>query len=192
MNTLFFINSALLGVGLAMDAFSVSVANGLSQPDMSRALRLSIPGTFALFQFLMPLVGWFCVRTIAEAFLGFKKAVPWIALVLLVGLGARMLVEAARHRTDDAPRDARITPATLLMQGVATSIDALSVGFTIAGYALFEALIACAVIAAVTFALCALGLFAGRRFASRLAGKATALGGIILILIGVEIFVRGL
>ena len=149
MNTLFFINSALLGVGLAMDAFSVSVANGLSQPDMSRALRLSIPGTFALFQFLMPLVGWFCVRTIAEAFLGFKKAVPWIALVLLVGLGARMLVEAARHRTDDAPRDARITPATLLMQGVATSIDALSVGFTIAGYALFEALIACAVIAAV-------------------------------------------
>ena len=187
-----YLTVVLLGIGLAMDAFAVSVCKGMAMGRFTVRAGAIIGLWFGFFQFLMPLVGWFCVRTIAEAFLGFKKAVPWIALVLLVGLGARMLVEAARHRTDDAPRDARITPATLLMQGVATSIDALSVGFTIAGYALFEALIACAVIAAVTFALCALGLFAGRRFASRLAGKATALGGIILILIGVEIFVRGL
>ncbi|MBR1560935.1 MAG: manganese efflux pump [Clostridia bacterium] len=184
----FIINSALLGFGLAMDAFSVSMANGLNAPDMSRGWRLAIPATFAGFQFLMPMIGWFCVRTIAETFLAFQRAVPWIALILLGFIGGKMLVEGLRGG-GESDVGGGLGVAALMTQGVATSIDALSVGFTIAEYRVGKALAASAIIAAVTFAVCSAGLRIGRRFGNRLAGKASILGGIILILIGIEIFV---
>ena len=184
----FIINSALLGFGLAMDAFSVSMANGLNAPDMSRGWRLAIPATFAGFQFLMPMIGWFCVRTIAETFIAFQRAVPWIALILLGFIGGKMLVEGLRGG-GESDVGGGLGVAALMTQGVATSIDALSVGFTIAEYRVGKALAASAIIAAVTFAVCSAGLRIGRRFGNRLAGKASILGGIILILIGIEIFV---
>ena len=187
----FVLNSALLGFGLAMDAFSVSVANGLNAPGMSRRWRLAIPLTFAGFQFLMPVIGWFCVRIIAETFAAFQRAIPWIALALLGFIGGKMLVEGIRGG-DDGEEAPPLGVAALLMQGVATSIDALSVGFTIAHYGAVAALGASGIIAAVTFAVCAAGLHLGRRFGSRLAGRASILGGIILIGIGVEIFITGL
>ena len=80
---LFFFNSALLGVGLAMDAFSVSMANGLHDPQMSRRRGVQIAGTFAIFQAVMPMTGWVCVHTIVELFSSFDKFIPWIALILL-------------------------------------------------------------------------------------------------------------
>ena len=188
---LFILNSALLGVGLAMDAFSVSMANGLAAPDMGRTLRLAIPGTFAGFQFAMPMIGWFCVRAIAETFTAFQRAIPWIALILLGFIGGKMLIEGLRARGDGEATTARLTPALLLLQGVATSIDALSVGFTVADYRVGAALLASAIIAAVTFAICACGLRIGRRFGTRLSGRASILGGAILLAIGLEIFLRG-
>jgi len=193
MNTTiaFIINSVLLGVGLAMDAFSVSLANGLSAPDMKPGLRRAIPLTFAAFQFAMPVAGWLCVRAIAEAFVAFQRAIPWIALALLCLIGGKMLVEGLRARDDDAREAEPLTPVVLAMQGVATSIDALSVGFTIADYALPAALTAAAIIAAVTWVICACGLRLGRRFGTRLSGKASILGGVILIAIGLEILLRG-
>lgn len=184
----FTMNSFLLGVGLAMDAFSVSMANGLNLPNMSRGQRVAIPLTFALFQFLMPVAGWFCVRTIAETFTAFQRAVPWIALALLGYIGGKMLVEGLRGGGEGEEADA-LSPGLLLMQGVATSIDALSVGFTIADYHLPRALAAAAVIAVVTYVLCAAGVRLGRRFGTRLAGRASVLGGVILIGIGLEIFI---
>ena len=187
----FIINSILLGVGLAMDAFSVSLANGLKAPKMSRGMRGSIPLVFAVFQFLMPLIGWFCVRSIAEAFVSFQRAIPWIALVLLLFIGGKMLLEGIRGGEAESA-DTVLKPGSLLLQGVATSIDALSVGFTIAEYQAAEAVAASLIIGGVTFVLCFAGLRIGQRFGTWLAGKASILGGLILIGIGIEIFVTGM
>ena len=129
---LFFFNSALLGVGLAMDAFSVSMANGLHDPQMSRRRGVQIAGTFGIFQAVMPMTGWVCVHTIVELFSSFEKFIPWIALILLGYIGGKMLIEGIKgEETEEA---AELSAGALFMQGVATSIDALSVGFTISEY----------------------------------------------------------
>ena len=184
------LNSLLLGVGLAMDAFSVSLANGLAEPGMRRRKSAVIAGTFAFFQALMPLLGWLAVHTIVQVFSSLERFVPWVALILLVFLGGKMLLEA-KHAKDGDAAPAALTFGALLVQGVATSIDALSVGFTIEHYPLAAALLAAALIAAVTFVLCLLGVFLGKRFGTRFAGGANVLGGVILILIGLEIFIKG-
>lgn len=184
-------NSALLGVGLAMDAFSVSLANGLHEPHMSRGKTCAIAGTFGFFQALMPLTGWLCVRTIAQRFTAFQRFIPWIALALLLYIGGSMLLEGIRHKAGDDPPPA-VGPVGLLLQGVATSIDALSVGFTIAEYTFPAALTSALIIATVTFFICMAGLRLGKKFGTRLAGKASILGGAILIAIGFEIFLSGI
>ena len=186
----FFINSILFGVGLAMDAFSVSLANGLQEPKMKPGRMCEIAGTFAVFQILMPLIGWFCVRTAAERFAAFHRLIPWIALILLLYIGGKMLLEGIRggEEQEDAPV---LTRAGLMLQGIATSIDALSVGFTIADYSWQEALAEALIIGVVTFGICIAGLKIGKRFGMKLAGKATILGGVILIAIGTEIFLKG-
>ena len=193
MNTLgsFIINSILLGVGLAMDAFSVSLANGLNAPKMSRGMRIMIPVTFGWFQFMMPVIGWFCVRSIAEAFTSFQQAIPWIALVLLLFIGGKMLIEGIKGGGDEED-EIIMKPGTLLILGIATSIDALSVGFTIAEYDAVKAITASLIIGVVTFIISCLGLRIGQRFGTRLAGKASMLGGLILIGIGIEIFITGI
>lgn len=187
----FFLNSALFGVGLAMDAFSVSVANALADPGMKLPRRLEIAGSFALFQILMPLLGWLCVRTVAERFALFQRFIPWIALALLLYIGGSMLHEGLRGEKQDGEKTGRLSLAGLLMQSVATSIDALSVGFTIAEYRFAAALIESLIIGAVTLAICLFGLFLGRRAGERLSGRAPILGGVILIFIGLEIFIKG-
>ncbi len=189
MDLMFFLNSILLGFGLAMDAFSVSVANGLNEPSMRLRKAWYIAGAFALFQFGMPLIGWLCIHTIAERFEAFRRYIPWISLVLLVFIGGKMLIEGIRGGDDEESSHKHLTLGTLLIQAVATSIDALSVGFTIADHSIFKALAACLMIGAVTLAVCMVGLKLGKYFASKLKGKAEILGGAILILIGVEIFI---
>ncbi|MDD5938292.1 MAG: manganese efflux pump [Clostridiales bacterium] len=188
---LFVFNSVLLGVGLAMDAFSVSVANALNEPKMKKSRMCGIAGVFAGFQALMPMVGWICVHTIVQAFTAFEKFIPWIALILLALIGSNMLVEGLRSKgAEEAPPGVGL--GALLIQGVATSIDALSVGFTIAGYNWVMALAAALIIAAVTFVICMGGLTIGKKFGARLAKKAQIFGGIILIAIGLEIFLTGI
>ncbi len=193
MNTvLFFIgNSALLGVGLAMDAFSVSLANGLNENRMSIRKTLGIAGVFAFFQFLMPMIGWGCVRFLMRIFRFLESLIPWIALVLLVFIGVRMILEGVRHKGEDEKREG-LGIIALLLQGVATSIDALSVGLATAEYSVYDALLAAFIIGLVTFVICLFGVVAGKRFGTRIAGSASVLGGIILILIGIEIFIKGL
>lgn len=183
---LFIFNAVLLGFGLAMDAFSVSVANGLNAPRMSKVKRIMIPGTFAAFQFAMPMIGWSCVRAIAETFAAFQRWIPYIALGLLGLIGANMIREGLSGESE--AEGAALGLGTLLLQGVATSIDALSVGFTIAEYRLGAALAASGIIASVTFILCTIGLNLGRRFGEKLSKRAVIVGGVILILIGLEIF----
>lgn len=188
----FFINSILLGVGLAMDAFSVSLANGLNEPKMKAGRMSLIAGVFAIFQAAMPMIGWTCVHTIVKYFSAFEKMIPWIALVLLLYIGGKMLIEGIKGDNEEDEGVKNLAFGTLIIQGIATSIDALSVGFTIADYNFLMALICSLIIAAVTFVICITGLIIGKKVGTKLAGKANILGGVILIGIGVEIFVKGL
>ena len=190
----FFINSILFGVALAMDAFSVSVAAGLANAGMTRSRMCRIAGTFCFFQIVMPLIGWFCVHAAAEKFTAFQKFIPWIALILLVFLGGKMIAEELAHKDAEADEEAvrDLGGAELFAQGVATSIDALSVGFTIAELGWQAALTESLIIGAVTFAICMGGLRLGRAFGTKLAGKAGIVGGVILIAIGLEIFIKGI
>ncbi len=184
----FFLESILLGVGLAMDAFSVSLANGLNEPCMKTRKMCGVAGLFAFFQALMPMLGWICIHTIVEYFNWFEKCIPWIALILLCFIGGKMLYEGIKNN-DGEVKCTSITLGALMVQGIATSIDALSVGFTIAEYEWFAALVAAVVIALVTFIICMCGVFIGKKAGTKLAGKAGIFGGIILIAIGFEIFI---
>lgn len=187
---MFFVNSILLGVGLAMDAFSVSMANGLNEPQMKRSRMAMMAGVFAGFQFLMPMIGWLCVHTIVQYFNAFEKCIPWIALILLVYIGGKMLYES--FHGDEEEELSGVGAFALFIQGVATSIDALSVGFTIADYGLVMALVCSLIIAVVTFFICITGVKIGKTFGTRLASKSQILGGVILIAIGLEIFIKGI
>lgn len=191
-NIIFFLNSILLGVGLAMDAFSVSMANGLNEPQMRKARMCKIAGCYGLFQIAMPLIGWICVHTIVEYFQAFQKFIPWIALVLLLYIGGKMVLEGIRGGSDEEEQaEKRLSNGTLLVQGLATSIDALSVGFTIADYGAVMALTCALLVGVTTFCICIGGLKIGKTAGTHLSGKASILGGVILIGIGIEIFVSG-
>ena len=187
-NFLFFTNSVLLGVGLAMDAFSVSIANCLANPRMNRAEMSGMAFSYGFFQFLMPMVGWFCVHTIISIFEKFQPFIPWIAFILLLYIGGKMVLEGIRGEVEEEGK--KLTFGVLMIQSVATSIDALSVGFTIAEYQAAMALAASLIIAVVTFGICMGGAFIGKKAGSHLSGKASVLGGTILIAIGLEILIK--
>lgn len=189
-NFLFFMNSALLGVGLAMDAFSVSLANGMNEKKMKKSRMAYIAGVYAFFQFLMPMVGWICVHTIVQLFAQFQKCIPWIALILLLYIGGSMIWESVKGE-EEIEEVKKLSFAVLMLQGIATSIDALSVGFTIADYGFVMAPVCSIIIAVVTYAICETGLYLGKTLGTKLAGKADVLGGVILTGIGIEIFVKG-
>ena len=219
-SVLFFVNSILFGIGLAMDAFSVSMANGLNEPEMDRKKELLIAGAFGVFQTLMPLIGWVLVHTAMNTFQQIQKFIPWIALILLCWIGGKMIAEGVQSHKEAQPESAVLdgtpggntaaagnpaAPATdpvkpavklglwaLFVQAVATSIDALSVGFTIAEYDFSHALAETVIIGVVTFIISYAGIRIGKKFGTHLSGKASILGGVILILIGVEIFVTHL
>ncbi len=189
----FFFNSVLLGVGLAMDAFSVSMANGLNEPKMKSGRISLIAGCYGFFQFAMPMIGWICVHTIVVYFQKFEKFIPWIALILLLYIGGKMLIEGIKGDDDEnSDTEKRLSFGTLIVQGIATSIDALSVGFTIADYGVLMAVAASVIIAVVTFGICIGGLIIGKTVGNKISNKATILGGVILIGIGIEIWVRGI
>ena len=206
------INSLMLGVGLVMDAFSVSIADGLSMPDMKKREMFKIAGAFALFQFSMPLIGWFFVHFLEEKFTVFSLAVPYIALILLLFIGIKMIADAVKEMKNKEPeneegllikedegqkqessdsRNNRIKLSVLLIQAVATSIDALSVGFTIGEYKVVTAFFSSGIIGVVTLIICLTGLLLGKKIGMKFAMKAGILGGTILIVIGFKIFIQG-
>lgn len=184
----FFIKSILLGVALAMDAFSVSVVNGFGDIKMKKRKGALIAGTFAFFQFIMPMVGWVFVHYLCEFFNVFEKFIPWIALGLLLFIGIKMIIDGIRGGEADEYKPLGFL--TLIIQGIATSIDALSVGFTIEKYNLLMAFICSLIIAVVTFAICVFGLIIGKKVGTKLNNKASVLGGVILVIIGIWIFVK--
>ena len=199
------LTAAGLGAGLAMDAFSMSLADGLHEPQMRRRRICLLAGVFALFQFAMPMIGWFCVSTVADLFSVVQPFIPFVALALLLYIGGKMLWEGLRPckcEEIETPEGETLTvcecPITyltfgaLIVQGIATSIDALSVGFTISDYNFLEALVACLIIGVLTFGICAAGVVIGKKFGTKLEQKASVFGGVILIVIGVKILLEGI
>lgn len=191
LNFVFFLNTCLLGVGLAMDAFSVSLANGLNEPKMGFGRMSLIAGTFAIFQFVMPMTGWICIHTIVEYFKMFEKFIPWIGFAILMWIGGEMIVEGIKgsKEEEEIEETKSLSFGKLMIQGIGTSIDALSVGFTIEQYDLKAAIIASFLIGAITFGICISGVAIGKKFGMKLAKKATIVGGCILVAIGIEILV---
>lgn len=186
----FILTSVLLGVGLAMDAFSVSLCNGLNEPCMRIRKMCTVAGVFAVFQGIMPMAGWFCVHNLIRLFKIFEPMIPWISLILLSYIGGKLLYDGIKHQGCEECCSG-LGMKELVIQGIATSIDALSVGFTIAHYNTLEAFVSSTWIASVTFVICLIGVRIGKTFGMKLANKASILGGIILIAIGIEIFVSG-
>ena len=189
MNFGFFLKSGALGVSLAMDAFSVSLANGLSEPKMKIKKALGIAFVFAFFQAAMPIFGWVCVHTVAQQFEFFQKLIPYIALILLLFIGGKMLIDGIKNKCEG--ECCTTSFKGILVQGVATSIDALSTGFTISEYDALKAVVCAVFIALVTFIICFIGVFIGKKFGTSISSKAGIFGGIILIIIGVQIFIKG-
>ena len=179
------LNSVLLGFGLAMDAFSVSLVNGLQEPGMWKNRMAKIAGVFGIFQMMMPLIGWVCVQTILELFKSLQSLIPWIAFALLLFIGGKMILEGVRNKEEQEAE--RLGAGGLIVQGIATSIDALSVGFTMSELDIWNAVAESAIIGAVTFGICIGGILIGRKAGTKLSGKAAVLGGIVLIAIGIEI-----
>ena len=186
---IFFFNSIFLGVGLAMDAFSVSLANGLNEPKMKSGKITGIAGIFAFFQALMPMLGWICVHTIISYFEQASKFIPYIALILLAYIGGKMIYEGKTKCCECG--ECAVGLGALVVQGIATSIDALSVGLDIAEYSFAQALVSALIIAIVTFIICMFGIYIGKKFGNRLSNKASIFGGSILVLIGIYIFIKG-
>ncbi len=182
-----------LGVGLAMDACAVSMSNGMNEPHMKPCKAILIAGMFAFFQCAMPMLGWVCVSFVVEQFNKLAPWIPYIALVLLVIIGGKMLYDGVKHKESDKT-DRKLTVGMLLIQAVATSIDALSTGFSLvdlAGNVWWKALTSASIIAVVTFGICLGSVYLGKRFGMKLGNKAQILGGCILIGIGLEIFISG-
>ena len=188
---LYFLTNIGLGVALAIDAFSVSLANGLNEPCMKVRKMCGISAVFATFQALMPFIGWVLITTVLSYFEVFEYFIPWIALGLLGFIGGKMLIEGIKNKDCDDPCacGSRLTFGALMVQGVATSIDALSAGLNFAHYDFWGALVAAVIIALVTFAICMCGVMLGKKTGTKLANKAGILGGVILIIIGIEIFI---
>ena len=218
----FLITSIMMGVGLALDSATVSMTNGLAEPNMNQRKNFLISLNFGLFQGIMPLIGYF----ISSAFIDyFGKYIPWIALVLLGFLGTKSIIETIMSQKENrkltqnlykndvnnddlSQNNAEINEkntekienksnksigfAEVILQGIATSIDALCVGIVIANYARIEAIVCASIIAVITFVLSFMSTIIGKKFGFKFGKKAELASGIILILIGLEICITGL
>ena len=181
---------ALIGVGLSMDAFAVSICKGLGMKRLRMDQALLIALFFGGFQALMPLLGWF----LGSGFQSFIEPVDhWIAFALLAFIGAKMLWDAFHddEEEDAAAEDARLDLKELVMLAIATSIDALAVGISFA-FLQVDIVPAVALIGIITFALSLVGVAVGHVFGSRFEKPATIIGGIVLIAIGLKILLEHL
>lgn len=186
MDFWFYINIILFGIALSMDACAVSMTNGFAEPNMKISKHIYIVLMFALFQAIMPLIGYGLSQIIYNYV---EKFIPIIALVLLLIIGIKMLIEGIRNKEEDNKKE--LTFFVILIQAIATSIDALSVGVSFSSKTLLEVIISIIVIGVITFILCFISVFIGKKIGNKLGHIAKIIGGIILIFIGIEIFITG-
>lgn len=184
-----------LGIGLAMDAFAVSMSNGLKENKMKLKKILLIAITFGIFQGIMPLIGYLVGYSLIEYI---DKFVPWIALALLGFLGIKMIIDGIKeikdgNKDDDVcPCENCLSVKVLLVQAIATSIDALSAGLSFSNYKIIDAVIVVSIVAIITTIICIAGVYIGKKFGTKLSKYAAFIGGAVLIIIGLEIFLTGI
>ena len=175
-----------------MDAFSVSITDRISEPEMKKVKINLIALTFAIFQGVMPLIGYL-FSTIFENMEWFRYAVPFIAIAILLFLGIKAIIEGVKN-SDSEDTNKKVTILLLLIQAVATSIDALSVGIglekTLSATESYQVYIGIGIIVIVTFIICLFGLLFGRIIKDKLQNKANIIAGVILIAIALKILVQ--
>ena len=176
----------LIGIGLSMDAFAVSVTNGLCCKNIRTGGAAATGAVFGGFQGLMPLIGYFLGIGFAKYITAFDHI---IALVLLGFIGGQMIYESFK-KDDDDKNETKLTAKMLLMQGIATSIDALAVGVSFAALRDVNIGFACLCICCITFVFSFAGVFIGKKSGTVLNNKAQLAGGLILVGIGIKIFVE--
>ena len=186
-----FIELFLLGIGLAMDAFAVSVCKGLGMRNLNKKQTLIIGLYFGGFQALMPLIGWL----LGSQFQKYITRIDhWIAFILLGFIGGKMMIEAIREWNEEETVDvidAHLDHKNMLVLSVATSIDALAVGITFAflDTPIIEAI---TIIGITTMVISIIGVVVGNFFGSRYKSKAEFIGGLILVLLGLKILLEHL
>lgn len=176
----------LIGLGLAMDAFAVSICKGLSMKKMNWKNAMIIAIYFGIFQAIMPIIGYFLGTTFSELV---KSIDHWIAFILLTIIGGNMIKDSKDDENEK--RNDKIDFNTMIVLAIATSIDALAVGVT---FAFFKTniILAVSLIGIITFILSVIGVKIGNRFGDKFQNKAELLGGIILIIIGLKILLEHL
>jgi putative Mn2+ efflux pump MntP len=184
-----FITLILLALGLSADAFAVAVTNGMCSSKITKRHAFYTAITFGFFQALMPVLGFTLGRTFSDIVSRYQH---WIALFLLGAIGINMLAEASkewRNPEDACTTKSIFTPKNLIMQGIATSIDALAAGVSIAvlNINIFSAALT---IGLITFLCCLVGVYIGKKFGSLLGLRARLIGGLVLISIGLKIFIQ--
>ena len=179
-----FFEIMVIGIGLAMDAFAISICKGLAIQKVDLKKMFIISGYFGLFQMIMPLTGYFLGNSFQHII---YKIDHWIALILLLGIGLNMIKEAFSKDLEE--RDDSLDVKTMLVLAIATSIDALAVGITF-GFLEANILLAVCIIGIVTFILCSIGVKLGNKFGNKFQNKAEVFGGIILILMGIKILLE--
>ena len=179
----------LVGIGLSMDAFAVSICKGLAMPAVNKKQALLIGAYFGVFQALMPLAGWLLGSQFARHV---TKLAPWIAFVLLAWIGGSMLRESlSKKEEDEEVEPVELRHKELFLLAVATSIDALAVGVSFSMVELSVSIgAAAALIGCTTFAISVGGVFVGHIFGASYKNRAEFVGGAILLLIGVKILLE--
>ncbi|MGN0612887.1 MAG: manganese efflux pump MntP family protein [Porcipelethomonas sp.] len=176
----------LIGIGLSMDAFAVSVTNGLCCNNIRKSTAAATGLCFGGFQGLMPLIGYFLGIGFAKYISAFDHI---IALVLLGFIGGQMIWESFKKDEEECHGN-KLTAKMLFMQGIATSIDALAVGVSFAAMRNVNIFFAAAAICCITFVFSVAGVYIGRKSGTFLNNKAQLVGGLILVGIGIKIFVE--
>jgi putative Mn2+ efflux pump MntP len=178
-----FVTIILIAVGLAMDAFAVSIAKGISVERNRRRSAILLASLFGGFQGMMPVIGWFAGLGLRDVIM---EVDHWVAFGLLGFIGAKMIYDSTKSEDD---KEADVTLSVALVLAVATSIDALMVGLSFA-FLEIPILVPVLVIGVVTLALSYLGFTFGSKLGAIFGGKVRALGGLILILIGIRILIE--
>ena len=187
----------LIGVALAMDAVAVGMTNGMTEPKMKWGKLLLIAGTFGVFQFGMPVIGYYFGYAFSALV---ERIAPWLSFALLVFIGGKMIVDCIlelrkKRKGEEITERKPLGAGRLLLQGVATSLDALAVGVTLLAVETTSGLpmsaVWCSVvIGVITFVLVLPAVFIGKKAGDKFADKAEILGGIVLIAIGIKILVE--
>lgn len=189
-----FLSDFLVSVSMAVDCMTIGATDGIQEPDMKLRKSLLIAFFFGLFQGVMPVIGYF----IGYGFKGvLEKYIPWIAFALLTFLGIKNIVEWIKERKEEKTEATevkevkKLTLPTILLQSVATSIDALSIGFVYLDSEIFDAMMVFLLIGVVTFILSFIALLLGKKIGSFLEKWAGLLAGIVFLIIGIKILLEG-